>query len=128
MAIVTSMVLILASQGAAVAAVPGPQADCDVGYEELVADRNGAARDAIEACEELAADDPARLINHAIALARTGRYDAARADLEAAATARDSIELETASGAWVDSRHLARKAIALLDRGEFARYYAMSLR
>jgi len=30
--------------------------------------------------------------------------------------------------AWVDSRHLARKALAMLDKGEFARYYALSLR
>lgn len=128
MDIVASMVLVLAAQGAAVVAAPGPQADFDVGYEELVADRNEDALKAIEACSELAPDDPARLINHAIALARTGEYDAARAELEAAAQARHSVELETASGTWVDSRHLARKAIALLDRGEFARYYAMSLR
>ncbi len=128
MAIVSSMVLILASQGAFAAAVPGPQADYDVGYEELLADRNDEARDAIEACEELAADDPARLINHAIALARTGEYETARAELEAAAQARDSVELQTAGGEWVDSRHLARKALAMLERGEFARYYAMTLR
>ena len=42
--------------------------------------------------------------------------------------ARDSVELQTAGGAWVDSRHLARKALAMLDKGEFARYYALSLR
>ena len=78
--------------------------------------------------DELAADDPARLINHGIALARTGNYEAARADFAAAANARDSVELETADGKWVDSRRLARKALAMLDKGEFARYYALSLR
>ncbi|MBV02201.1 MAG: hypothetical protein CL800_07395, partial [Citromicrobium sp.] len=60
--------------------------------------------------------------------ARTGEYDAARAEFKTAAMARDSVELQTASGAWVDSRHLARKALAMLDKGEFARYYALSLR
>ncbi len=127
MAIFTSVALALLVQ-APVEAVPGPEANYDVGYEELVANENVAARDAIEKCDELAENDPARLINHGIALARTGNYDAARADFEAAANARDSVELETADGNWVDSRRLARKALAMLDKGEFARYYALSLR
>lgn len=127
MAIITSMALALMAQGP-VEAVPAPQTDYDVGYEELVANDNVEARKAIENCDELAADDPARLINHGIALARTGNYEAARADFEAAANARDSVELETADGQWVDSRRLARKALAMLDKGEFARYYALSMK
>ncbi len=127
MTIISTIALTLMAQGP-VAAVTGPQADYDVGYEELVSNENVAARKAIENCDELAETDPARLINHGIALARTGEYDAARADFETAATARSSIELQTADGDWVDSRHLARKALAMLDRGEFARYYALSLR
>ncbi len=127
MAIITSIALALLSQGP-VEAVAGPHAEFDVGYEELVANENDAARKAIESCDELANNDPARLINHGIALARTGDYEAARADFEAAAAARDSVELETADGKWVDSRRLARKALAMLDKGEFARYYALSLR
>ena len=127
MAIITSVALALLAQGP-VEAVPGPQAGYDVGYEELVANDNHAARQAIENCDELAAADPARLINHGIALARMGDYDAARTEFEAAAGARDSVELETAAGDWVDSRRLARKALAMLDKGEFARYYALSLR
>ena len=127
MAIITSMALALMAQGP-VEAVPAPQAEYDVGYEELVANDNVEARKAIENCDALDADDPARLINHGIALARTGKYEAARADFEAAAMARDSVELETADGNWVDSRHLARKALAMLEKGEFARYYALSLR
>ena len=127
MAIITSIALALLAQGP-VEAVAGPQADYDVGYEELVSNENAAARKAIENCDELAEDDPARLINHGIALARTGEYDAARAEFKTAAMARDSVELQTAGGAWVDSRHLARKALAMLDKGEFARFYALSLR
>ena len=38
----------------------------------------------------------------------------------AAVRARDSVQLETATGAWVDSRDLARTALAMLDRGAFA--------
>ena len=112
MAIITSIALALLAQGP-VEAVAGPQADYDVGYEELVSNENAAARKAIENCDELAENDPARLINHGIALARTGEYDAARAEFKTAAMARDSVELQTAGGAWVDSRHLARKALAL---------------
>ncbi|MFA6219060.1 MAG: tetratricopeptide repeat protein [Erythrobacter sp.] len=113
---------------APVNAVPSVGTTADVGLADLAAGRDRAALDAIENCEVLAADDPARLINRGIALARLGRYDEARADFEAAAAARESVELETAAGDWVDSRRLARRAIAMLEKGEFARYYALSLR
>ena len=83
MAIIAGVALALMAQGP-VEAVVGPHSDYDVGYEELVANDNAAARSAIEQCDELAADDPARLINHGIALARTGNYEAARADFLAA--------------------------------------------
>ncbi len=127
MALATSFVLALLAQGAPVA-VDAPETSFDVGYEELVAGRDRAAVEAIEACAELEADDPARLINHGVALARMGQFDEARADFEAAAEADSSVELETADGQWVDSRRLARRALAALDRGDFARYYAMSMR
>ena len=91
MAIITSIALALLAQGP-VEAVAGPQADYDVGYEELVSNENAAARKAIENCDELAENDPARLINHGIALARTGEYDAARAEFKTAAMARASVE------------------------------------
>ena len=127
MALATSFVLALLAQGAPVA-VDAPETTFDVGYEELVAGRDRAAVEAIEACAELEEDDPARLINHGIALARMGQFAEARADFEAAAEASSGIELETAGGQWVDSRRLARRALAALDRGDFARYYAMSMR
>ena len=97
MAIITSVALALLAQGTATITTQAPDTAFDVGYEELVANENVAAREAIENCDELAANDPARLINHGIALARTGNYDAPRAEFEAAAGARNSIELETAS-------------------------------
>ena len=71
MAIIAGVALALMAQGP-VEVVADPHSDFDVGYEELVANDNAAARAAIEKCDELAADDPARLINHGIALARTG--------------------------------------------------------
>lgn len=127
MAIGTAFALVFLAQ-ASPAAIPAPATPFDVGYPELVEGENAAAAKAIEACEELDSDDPARLINHGIALARMGRFTEARADFEAAAKADNSVELETASGTWVDSRHLARRALASLERGEFQRYYAMSMR
>ena len=63
--------------------------------------------------------DPAVLINLGIAYAQQGDDAKARALFDAAMTSDDVIELETASGATVDSRKLARRAIAMLDRGEF---------
>ena len=127
MSIVATLAMVFMAQGP-VEAVAEPATSYDVGYEELVAGRDEAAIAAIEKCKELAQDDPARLINHGIALARLGRYDEARADFEAAAAAPTSVELETAAGDFADSRRLARKALAMLDSGDFARYYAMSMR
>lgn len=127
MAIVATLAMALMAQGP-VDAVVAPETTYDVGFEQLVAGRDLEAVDAIENCKELAQDDPARLINHGIALARLGRYDEARADFEAAATASNSVELETAGGEFKDSRHLARRALAMLDSGDFATYYALSMR
>lgn len=128
MAITTLIGLALIGQAAATdAAMPAPTT-YDIGYEKLLAGSDAAALEAIEKCEELAENDPARLINSGIALARIGRYEDARASFRAAASRSDRVELETASGQWVDSRELALKALAMLDRGDFARYYALSMR
>ncbi|WP_324826721.1 hypothetical protein [Qipengyuania zhejiangensis] len=127
MALVTTLALALMAQGPTNAVVE-PATTFDVGYEELVAGQDRAAIEAIENCDGLAQDDPARLINHGIALARLGRFDEARTELEAAANSRESVDLETAEGDWVDSRRLARRALAMLEAGDFSRYYAMSMR
>lgn len=89
----------------------------DVAYAELAAQRNQAAIEKLEA--QPVAEDPARLINLGIAYAREGRHDAARTMFERAARSENRLQLETASGEWVDSRWLAVRAIALLDAGEF---------
>ena len=65
-------------------------------------------------------DDPALLINLAVAHARRGDEERARDLFEAAMAHDERAELETIDGRWVDSRVLARKGLAMLARGEFA--------
>ncbi|MEO1729904.1 MAG: tetratricopeptide repeat protein [Pseudomonadota bacterium] len=84
---------------------------------------NGEAKRAIEALErsvEEAPEDPALLINLGIAHAQAGSSDKARALFDRALVSPEPIELETADGKTTDSRRLARKAIGMLERGEFA--------
>ncbi len=88
----------------------------DVAYDELVSEQNAAAIERIEANEALDQNDPARLINLGIANAREGRVALARKLLSAAARSEARDRLETASGEWVDSRWLARRALAQLDQ------------
>ncbi|MCL4671647.1 MAG: hypothetical protein KJZ64_01650 [Sphingomonadaceae bacterium] len=96
-----------------------PAATVDVAFTELAAGRNEAAIVRIEGNPDLAENDHARLINLGVAHAREGRTEEARAMFRMAVRARDSVQLETATGAWVDSRDLARTALAMLDRGAF---------
>ncbi|MEM6857418.1 MAG: tetratricopeptide repeat protein [Pseudomonadota bacterium] len=84
---------------------------------------DGQTTNAINALEERVAaspDDPALLINLGIAHAQKGQDKEARALFERALVSPNPIELETADGNATDSRRLARKAIRMLDRGEFA--------
>lgn len=97
-----------------------PAATVDVAFADLAAGRNEVAIERIEANHELATNDPARLINLGVAYAREGRVGYARDLFRAVVRARESIQLETATGAWVDSRDLARTALAMLDRKVFA--------
>lgn len=127
MSVLAATMLLFAAEGP-VMIVSAPDAQYDIGYEELAAGQDRAALDAIENCRSLPADDPARQINHAIALARLGEYDAARQSFAAAARNADRLELETATGNWIDSRVLARRGLAMLDDGQFADYEALAVR
>jgi len=89
----------------------------DVGYAPLIEGRNADAVEELQRSPKLKQDDPARLINLGIALARQGREAEARAMFEAAMRQSDRLVLETADGNWKDSRHLARLAIKMLDNG-----------
>ncbi len=100
--------------------------DC-VGYEELAAGNDVAALAAIET-SSFDAQDPAKLINEAVALARTGQYEAAEARFETAARSSERVRLETATGEWVDSRWLALRGLAMLDSGAFQQHVALRTR
>lgn len=92
---------------------------------------NGNELRAIRALEkqlEANPDDPALLINLGIAHATLGDEDKARQLFKAAMESRERIELETADGYAMDSRRLARKAIGMLDRGEFRPANQLTLR
>lgn len=108
------------------AAIAAQPVAADFGYGELVSGQDDAAITVIN--RRPATDDPARLINLGVAYARTGDVARARAMFRAAHTAADRVELETASGDWVYSRVLARRAMEMLDRGEFARIEAFALK
>ena len=93
----------------------GP-ATIEVAYPEL---RRGDESAAIATLSETEGN-PAQLINLGIAYAREGDTSRARAMFEAAMRSDLRLQLETADGQWEDSRWLARRALARLDRGDFA--------
>jgi len=98
---------------AAAAAAP------ELAVQPLVA---GRAEQALATLEKASAADPhdaAVLINLGIAYAQAGDETKARAAFEQALTCHEVIELDTADGTSTDSRRLARKAIKMLERGEF---------
>lgn len=92
----------------------------EAAYEQLAAGRDAEAIVLIES-EAPVAGEPAQLINLGIAYARRGDAERARALFQAARRAPERVELETATGEWIDSRVLAGQALAMLDSGGFAR-------
>lgn len=102
---------------AALAQAPA-DASVDVAYEALAAGDDKAAVAQLE--PNCRASDPAALINLGVAYARQGNTARARALFEQVIGASDRYDLETAAGVWVDSRALAFKALAALDRGALA--------
>jgi len=100
----------------------------DVASEDLIAQRNEAAIERIEANDRLDRSDPARLINLGIAHAREGRVREARAMFREVAGSDTALRLELAGGEWIDSRDLARRALRMLDRGEFSETSRVTMR
>jgi len=97
---------------------------------ELAARALGAGRadEAVAALEKASAANPrdaAVLINLGIAYAQTGDEARARDAFRQALACEEVVELTTAEGLATDSRRLARKALKMLERGEF-RTAAMS--
>ncbi len=87
------------------------------GGQKLVA--QPAASDEIEVAAVLDNGDPVQLINRGVSLAREGETEMARTMFTRVADNRMRYQMETARGDWEDSRNLARKALGMLDRGEF---------
>ncbi|GGD51939.1 hypothetical protein [Croceicoccus pelagius] len=92
------------------AGAPAAADSVDVAYDAMMQGKHEVAIEKLEGT-----DDAARLINLGAAYAAEGRVLDARAAYEKAAFA-ERYELETADGQWVDSRVLARQALASLDR------------
>ena len=127
MSLLAAATLLVVADGSALV-VTAPETDFDIGYEELVAGHDHEALEAIEACEKSSHRDPARQINHGIALARVGEYDEAKARFAAAARNPERYDLETSTGEWVDSRVLGRRGLAMLENGDFQGYAALAAR
>lgn len=111
----------MAWMAAALVAGAAPQAEAPaIAHQELVAGQSQAAI-TITGARESGRADPARLINLGVAHARNGDTERARELFRKAYFAREWVELETATGAWVDSRELALRALAMLERGQLSR-------
>lgn len=101
------------------AAALGPAAAAtEVAFDQLVAGQDAAAITLIERMGD-PEGDPARLLNLGIAYARSGDHPRARALFQAVYDSRTWVELETSTGEWVDSRTLARRALARLAADGF---------
>ncbi len=106
------MLLVLA------AAMASAQPVANVGFAELMRGDDRAAIAAINT--QPAVDDPVRHINLAIAYARGGETELARKHFQAVIDSRETDELQTSTGEWIDARTIARRGIAMLDQGAFA--------
>lgn len=103
----------------AVAYLQTPAQMSDLAAQPLA---NGRVDQALAVLEKASAADPhdaAVLINLGIAYAQQGDEEKARAAFEQALACHEVVELDTANGTTTGSRRLARKAIKMLERGEF---------
>lgn len=91
----------------------------ELAAQTLAAGREDEALAVLQRASAADPHDPAVLINLGIAYAHKGDDAKARAAFEAALTCHEVVELDTADGSATDSRRLARKALRMLERGEF---------
>ncbi len=91
----------------------------ELAAQPLAAGRGDKALAMLEKASAADPHDAAVLINLGIAYAQMGDEPKARAAFEQALACHEVVELDTADGTATDSRRLARKAIKMLDRGEF---------
>jgi tetratricopeptide (TPR) repeat protein len=98
-------------------AAPGDSGD--LAARALASGRDSQALVTLEKAAVADPHDAAVLINLGIAYARVGEETKARAAFEQALACHEVVELDTADGTATDSRRLARKALKMLERGEF---------
>lgn len=91
----------------------------ELAAQTLAAGREDEALAVLQRASAADPHDPAVLINLGIAYAHKGDDAKARAAFEAALNCHEVVELDTADGNATDSRRLARKALRMLERGEF---------
>ncbi len=105
--------------GAPAMPVPALAEATELAVQPLAAGRADQALATLEKASIADPHDAAVLINLGIAYAQAGDDAKARAAFEQALACHEVIELDTADGSATDSRRLARKAIKMLERGEF---------
>ncbi|NJO14006.1 MAG: tetratricopeptide repeat protein [Rhizobiales bacterium] len=91
----------------------------DLAAQPLAQGRTDKALAMLEQASIADPHDAGVLINLGIAYAQMGDEAKARTAFEQALACHEVVELETADGSATDSRRLARKAIKMLERGEF---------
>ena len=119
MMVLAGTTIALAMHAAAPSEAPQVEADgqfTEEAYKDL---SEGQTTEAIAKMEIMRAEearDPALLINLGSAYAELGMTESAREAFAAAAKTCERVDLEMANGEWMDSRRLARKALASLER------------
>jgi tetratricopeptide (TPR) repeat protein len=106
--------------GSVAGSSPSPAHFSELAAAPLAAGRGDEAIAMLERSSAANPHDAAVLINLGIAYAQAGEDGKARAAFEQAAACHEVIELQTADGSATDSLRLARKALKMLARGEFA--------
>lgn len=120
--------LFLSLIGAAMLASPAAAADPGeigypkgaLGFNALVEADYSTAESQLRAKNRVARNDPARLINLGVVLARTGRSDQAARLFERAMEAEE-VELILANGEQLSSREVARRAMRALKLSHLER-------
>ena len=122
-ALVAALVAVPAPEGAPVTIVEAPLASPsehgDLAVRALASGRDTQALATLEKAALADPHDAAVLINLGIAYARVGEDAKARTAFEQALACHEVVEVNTADGTATDSRRLARRAIKMLERGEF---------
>ena len=120
----SALAIVLSAAGALAVIATSPaaaqaQPDAELSAAKIARGETTTAIASLEIERQASPDDPALLINLGIAYAHIGKEEKAREMFDAALKSDQQIELETADGNATDSRRLARKAMAMLERGEF---------